>query len=36
LQIFVGGEFVGGSDVLKELHFKGELEGMFKKREEGQ
>lgn len=27
-QIFVGGEFVGGADILKQLHESGELRGM--------
>jgi len=29
-QIFIGGEFVGGSDILRELYEKGEIEGMVK------
>ncbi len=27
-QVFVGGEFVGGADILKQLHESGELRGM--------
>lgn len=27
-QIFVGGQFVGGADILKQLHESGELRGM--------
>ncbi len=27
-QIFVGGEFIGGTDILRELHQKGELKPM--------
>jgi glutaredoxin-related protein len=25
VQLFVNGEFVGGSDILEEMHLKGEL-----------
>lgn len=25
-QIYINGEFIGGSDILRELHMKGELE----------
>ena len=27
-QIFIGGEFVGGADILKQLHASGELKAM--------
>ncbi len=27
-QIFLGGEFVGGGDLVRELHARGELRGM--------
>ena len=27
-QIFLGGEFIGGGDIVGELHQKGELQGM--------
>ncbi len=27
-QVFVGGEFVGGADILRELHANGELRGI--------
>lgn len=30
-QVFVGGEFVGGSDILKQLHESGELKAMIDK-----
>jgi monothiol glutaredoxin len=30
-QVFVGGEFVGGCDIVRELHAKGELAAMIKK-----
>jgi monothiol glutaredoxin len=30
-QVFIGGEFVGGADILKELHDSGELKGMIDK-----
>ena len=30
-QIFVGGEFIGGTDILRELHEKGELKAMVEK-----
>lgn len=30
-QVFVGGEFVGGADILKQLHDSGELKGMIEK-----
>jgi monothiol glutaredoxin len=30
-QVFVGGEFVGGCDVVRELHAKGELAPMIRK-----
>lgn len=30
-QLYVGGEFVGGSDIMWELHQKGELATMIKK-----
>ena len=27
-QVFLGGEFVGGGDIVRELHARGELAGM--------
>ena len=30
-QIFIGGEFVGGCDIVSEMHEKGELEPLVKK-----
>ena len=30
-QLYIGGEFVGGSDILTELHQSGELRGMLQK-----
>lgn len=30
LQIFVGGEFIGGSDILYQMHQSGELETQLK------
>lgn len=30
-QLYVGGEFVGGSDVMRDLHAKGELAELIKK-----
>lgn len=30
-QLYVGGEFIGGSDVMRDLHAKGELEALIKK-----
>lgn len=30
-QVFVGGEFVGGADILKQLHDSGELKAMIEK-----
>lgn len=30
-QVFVGGEFVGGCDVVRELHARGELAALIKK-----
>ena len=27
-QVFIGGKFVGGCDIVRELHAKGELQGM--------
>lgn len=30
-QIFIHGEFVGGSDILKQLHDSGDLKGMIEK-----
>jgi monothiol glutaredoxin len=30
-QVFVGGEFIGGADILRELHEKGELKTMVEK-----
>ena len=33
-QIFIKGEFVGGSDILMQMHQKGELEEAFGKPEE--
>ena len=29
-QIFINGEFIGGCDIVTELHERGELEGMLK------
>lgn len=34
-QVFVGGEFVGGCDVVRELHARGELAAMVKKAVDG-
>ncbi len=30
-QIFIGGQFVGGCDILRELHARGELSDLVKK-----
>ena len=30
-QIYVGGEFIGGCDIVREMHAKGELEPMIRK-----
>lgn len=30
-QIFIGGEFVGGADILKQMHSAGELKGLIEK-----
>jgi monothiol glutaredoxin len=30
-QLYIGGEFIGGSDIMLEMHQKGELEPMIKK-----
>ncbi len=30
-QLYIGGEFVGGSDILTELHQSGELRGLLQK-----
>jgi len=30
-QVFIGGEFVGGCDIIRNLHAKGELQKMVKK-----
>ena len=30
-QLYIGGEFVGGSDILTELHQSGELKGLLQK-----
>lgn len=30
-QVYVGGEFVGGADIVREMHAKGELEPIVKK-----
>jgi monothiol glutaredoxin len=30
-QVYVGGEFVGGSDIVREMHTKGELAPLVKK-----
>ena len=30
-QVFIAGEFVGGADILKQLHDSGELKGMIEK-----
>jgi monothiol glutaredoxin len=30
-QVFVGGEFIGGCDIVRELHAKGELEALIRK-----
>jgi monothiol glutaredoxin len=30
-QVFVGGEFIGGCDVVRELHARGELAALVKK-----
>ena len=29
-QVFIGGEFVGGSDILYQMHQEGELEAQLK------
>lgn len=34
-QVFIGGEFVGGCDVVRELHARGELAAMVKKAVDG-
>lgn len=34
-QVFVGGEFIGGCDVVRELHARGELAAMVKKAIDG-
>ncbi len=36
LQVFVNGEFIGGSDILLEMHKSGELEKMVDQLQEGQ
>jgi monothiol glutaredoxin len=35
-QVYVGGELVGGSDILLEMHQSGELEPLIRKAVEGQ
>lgn len=30
-QVYVGGEFIGGADIVREMHEKGELEPLVKK-----
>ncbi len=30
-QIYVGGEFIGGCDIVREMHAKGELESVLRK-----
>ncbi len=30
-QLYVGGEFIGGSDIMRDLHAKGELAGLIGK-----
>jgi monothiol glutaredoxin len=30
-QIYIGGEFVGGCDIVREMHIKGELEPLIRK-----
>ena len=30
-QVYIGGEFVGGSDIVREMHAKGELEPIVRK-----
>jgi monothiol glutaredoxin len=34
-QVFIGGEFIGGCDVVRELHARGELAGIVKKAVDG-
>jgi len=34
-QVFVGGQFVGGCDIVRELHAKGELAPMIRKAAQG-
>jgi monothiol glutaredoxin len=34
-QVFVGGEFIGGCDVVRELHARGELAALVKKAIDG-
>lgn len=34
-QIYIGGQFVGGCDILREMHAKGELQPLVKKAVEG-
>lgn len=34
-QVFVGGEFVGGCDVVRELHARGELAALVRRAVEG-
>lgn len=29
-QVFIGGQFIGGCDIVRDLYSKGELEGMVK------
>jgi glutaredoxin-related protein len=28
MQLYIGGEFVGGADIVEEMHGKGELRGL--------
>jgi monothiol glutaredoxin len=35
-QIYVAGEFIGGCDIVREMHAKGELEPMIRKATGGQ
>jgi len=33
-QVFIGGQFVGGCDIVREMHAKGELEPLFQPKKE--
>ncbi len=35
-QVFIGGEFIGGCDIVREMHAKGELAPLLQKEEKAQ